>query len=448
MADLRTWTTAFFPDEAMAVDSSTVPSDGITDWTGKGKVLWTHGSAPNELNPRLNPGTLHQPEVIDKSRDKTDVVTWTLFAPSAVWALAKATKAAKALDPVPVTMLLGRGDEELGYGLRVFFERRGSGVLLCLSGREGADPGGRWNVGISQKTIEGIFRKAGFEGKPQVQVLAGYSTGYGMVQTINNDLIPLAPILRMVFFDCIYRCDKPALPKGDAAPVLATADRPEFASAPSGQLVLDVHKETFQRQPFNTRRAIARLLGASKSCVIAAYSTTSGGSPRYGLWKDDKSKLLMAGTRPLVEIPNLADLRVEKPPSGNTWSPSEAYDALILSRYLELGTRAGLIAATDPPASYQAIIKKGVPPRGTVFSAPAIKPLVTVPAGLPDKPVELLGWAATLPGKPDGKARTAAAKLLLAHQLVLPGWEYGVDDLSEYRHAGCLSEFGWELLPP
>jgi hypothetical protein len=444
MADLRKWSTKFFDDELMTVDMAAVAADGTTDWTGKGKVVWKRGSTANELNPRLNTGTLHQPEVIDSKYDNIDKVTWSLFIPSAT--LTKA-KAATPLDPIPVTLLLGRGDEELGYGLRLYFERAGTGALLCLSGREGADPGGRWNVGIGQKTIEGIFSGAGLAGKPQVQVLAGYSTGYGVAQTINNELVPLAPVKRLVLFDCIYRTDKPALPKGEAPPQLATGDQPEFGSAPAGQLVLDEHKEAFRRQPFNMRRAITRLTAANKSCVIAAYSTTSGGSPRYALWKSDQSTLVMLGTRPVVEIPKLAELRNEKAASGSSWSASEAYDALILSRYLELGTKAGLITATDPPKPYQDIISKGVPSRGTVFSSSNIKPLVAVPSGLPSAAIDMLTWAQGLPAKPSSKQRTSAATLLLQHQLLLPGWNYGVDDLAEYRHAGCLSEFGWELLP-
>lgn len=443
MADQREWSTKFFPDELMTVDSSAVAADWTTDWTGKGKVLWKRGTEKNELNPRLNPNTLPQPEVIDSKQDANDKVTWTLFVPSAVLASAKASK---PLDPIPVSLLLGRGDEELGYGLRVFFERAGKGALLCLSGREGGDPGGRWNVGVSQKTIEDIFSGAGFKGKPQIQVLAGYSTGYGVAQTINNVLVPLAPVKRLVLFDCIYRTDKPPLPKGAAAPALATGDQPDV-SASAGQAVLDEHKEPFLRQPFNMRRAITSLTAANNKCVIAAYSTTSGGSPKYGVWSADKKKLLTLGTRPVVEIPSLSELRDEKAASGASWSPSEAYDALIICRYLELGAKAGLIKAADPPKPYQDIISKGVPARGTVFSTPVIKPLVSVPAALPSATTDLLTWAGGLPGKPSGADRTNAAKLLLAHHLVLPGWDYGVDDLSEYRHAGCLCEFGWELLP-
>lgn len=464
MADKRKWSTAFFPDELMTVDSSAVAADSTTTWTGHGKVLWKSGQAANELNPKINTGTLPQKEVIPATVTGTedelvpgksgstkvvtvatetiDKYTWTLFIPSA---LLTKLKAKKPPDLIPVTLLLGRADEELGYGLRFYFERAGTGALLCLGGREGGDAGGRWNVGITQKTIEGIFSGAGFSSKPQVQVLAGYSTGYGMVQTINNDLIPLAPIQRLVFFDCIYRTDHPALPKSESAPALAIGDQPEFGSAPKGQVVLDEHKEGFLRQPFNTRRAIKRLLAANSKCVIAAYSATSGGSPRYSLWKDDKSKIMMLGSRPIVDIPNLSELRSEKTFAKSSWSPSSAYDALILCRYLELGTKAGLISATDPPKTYQDIIKKGVPARGSIFSSAAIKSLVRVPSGVTTTDLET--WAAGLPTKPSGKERTDAGTLVFDHRLILPGWDYGTADLTEYRHAGCLSEFGWELLP-
>jgi hypothetical protein len=150
----------------------------------------------------------------------------------------------------------------------------------------------------------------------------------------------------------------------------------------------------------------------------------------------------------LVEIPSVAEMRDDKASAGS-WSPSDAYDALILCRYLELGTKAGLINATDPPKVYQDIISTGLPGRGTVFSSAAMRPLVTSPSTLPSTPVELMTWTKGLSRKPNGKERESAAKLVRQHQLVLPGWEYDiVTDLSEYRHAGCLSEFGWELLPP
>jgi hypothetical protein len=83
-----------------------------------------------------------------------------------------------------------------------------------------------------------------------------------------------------------------------------------------------------------------------------------------------------------------------------------------------------------------------------VFATDVSKAIVTVPAALPAKATELLTWANGLPSKASGKERNAAALLIRQHEIVLPGWLYGTDDLTEYRHAGVLCEFGWELLPP
>jgi hypothetical protein len=318
-----------------------------------------------------------------------------------------------------------------------------------LSGREGADTGGRWNQGIGQKTIETIIAGVGLKGMPEVQVLAGYSTGYGVVQTINNDLVPLAPVKRLVLFDCLYRCDAPALAKGDPAPTLTTKDHPEFTSPAAGQQVLAENHSPFRATPFNTRRAIAKLLSASSSCVIAGYSATSGGSPRYCIFTTDKDpKMVRLGTRPIVEIPSLIELRTQTAGSASTWSPYDALDMLLLCRYLDLGTKAGLIGAAEPPAPHKTAIAAGLPPRGTVFATAVSKALVTLPSPMPATPVDLVTWASGLTAKPTGAQRNAAALLARQHELVLPGWLYGNDDLTEYRHAGVLCEFGWELLPP
>ena len=268
MTAQREWDTAFFPDEPMPVDYDSKDRDqyGLFTWTGQGKVFWEKTTFDNQLNPRLNPDTLAQPETIDRQWDATDQVTCTLFMPTA---LLKKAAGKQPLDTIPVTMLLGRGNEEFGYGLRYYFQRAGTGALLCVSGREGADKGGRWNVGIRQKDIEAWFKRRGFKGKPEVQVLAGYSTGYGVVQTINNELVPLDKVRRLVFFDCIYRCDKPALPRSAPVAVPLAGDLPEFGGAPAGKVMLDEKREGFVRKPFNTRRAIARLTSQSSECLVA-----------------------------------------------------------------------------------------------------------------------------------------------------------------------------------
>src|SRR5262249_15462785 len=158
-----------------------------------------------------------------------------------------------------------------------------------------------------------------------------------------NDLVPLAPVKRLVFFDCIYRTDKPAIPSGAPDATLAPKDRPEFTTAPPRLRVLDEGHEPFQPRPFNTRRAIEKLTSASSGCVVAGYSATPGGSPRYGLYErvvnsagKEEDRLRTPGTRPVVDIPVLVELRDTRR-AYQAWSPSNAFDMLALSRYLELG---------------------------------------------------------------------------------------------------------------
>jgi hypothetical protein len=443
---VREWSTPFFDDEPIAVTKADPTWTG--PWPGKGDVLWATSAVrlPNELNPRLVKGIVHQPEDVDEEFDTADTVGWSLFVPSAV------LKADKGKKPptIAVTLLQGRFGEDVGYGLRVFFERAGTGALLCLTAREGGDKGGRWNQGLGQKTIEGIFTGVGLKGKPEVQVLAGYSTGYGIVQTVNNDLVPLAAVKRLVLFDCLYRCDTPALPKGEPKPVLTTKDQPEFAAPAKGQQVLDEAREKkFQPSPFNTRRAITRLMAASKSCTVAGYSATRGGSPRYCLFTTGKPPTMVRwGTRPVVELARLIELRTQTVTGPSTWSPSDAHDMLLLCRYLDLGVKAGLVKPTDPPAPHRKAIAAGLPPRGTVFASAVSKAITAVPASLPAAPVDLLAWANGLADRPTGKERNTAARIVRDHMLLLPGWFYAYNDLTEYRHGGLLGEFGWELLPP
>jgi hypothetical protein len=446
----RQWSTEFFKDEMLPPEDSSPPGHLYT-WPSRGQVLWIAGqNTPNELNQRnFTGGTLPQPEPV--APGVTDVIPWSLYVPSVILA---ADRSSTPPAIIPVTLLLGRGDEEVGYGLRVFFERAGTGALFVLGGREGGaggDPGGRWNVGISQRTIEKIFSGLSLRGTPQIRVMAGYSTGYGICQTINNDLVPLAPVRRFVLFDCIYRCDSPPLPTSALPPALAPGDRPPFTAPAGGQVILtEVHKEPLRPVPFNMRRAITKLRAASPSCQVVGYSATPGGSPRYCIWTADRSKIVTPGIRPVVEMSSLVEFRTATASPPGSMPVTQAYDTLLLARYIKLGLDTRLVAPADlsaMPAIKDAI--SVLPPRGTVAASSVTSPMISTPtAALPGSMILLPTWAAGLPSRLSQPERNAAAKLLRDHLLVLPGWTYGYDDLDEFRHAGALAEFGWELLPP
>jgi hypothetical protein len=123
---------------------------------------------------------------------------------------------------------------------------------------------------------------------------------------------------------------------------------------------------------------------------------------------------------------------------------------LALSRYLDLGIRAGLVSQVeiDRLPTFRDAISSGLPARGTVFASANTKNMAVVPPNLPSQAVSLLDWVSGLPSPPSWIERNRAATLVRDHQLVLPGWRYEYTDLDEFRHAATLSEFGWELLPP
>ena len=97
---VREWSTPFFDDEPIAVTKADPTWTG--PWPGKGDVLWATSAVrlPNELNPRLVKGIVHQPEDVDEEFDTADTVGWSLFVPSAV------LKADKGKPPtIAVTLL-------------------------------------------------------------------------------------------------------------------------------------------------------------------------------------------------------------------------------------------------------------------------------------------------------------------------------------------------------
>jgi hypothetical protein len=92
------------------------------------------------------------------------------------------------------------------------------------------------------------------------------------------------------------------------------------------------------------------------------------------------------------------------------------------------------------------MITNDFPLRGTVLSTPATTRLID--SSWAQGAIPLLDWAEKQKAKPDAKQRHIAAVLVRDHMMLHPYWEYGYDDLTEYRHGGCLAEFGWELLLP
>ena len=116
-------------------------------------------------------------------------------------------------DTAKVTLLYCVGSEINRHGLEIFFEALPDRVLISVPGREAGwvSPPAAWAIGITPDLIDQLFTTAGLATQQwQVEIMAGYSTGYrGVNGTINNGLIPLDNLKTVIFYDALNRGDDP-----------------------------------------------------------------------------------------------------------------------------------------------------------------------------------------------------------------------------------------------
>ena len=89
----------------------------------------------------------------------------------------------------------------------------GPGADQHLRARGGRiSPPAAWAVGITTQQIDALFTAAGLANqKWQVEIIAGYSTGYrGVNGTINNELVPLDKLKTVIFYDALYSGGQPS----------------------------------------------------------------------------------------------------------------------------------------------------------------------------------------------------------------------------------------------
>jgi hypothetical protein len=307
-----------------------------------------------------------------------------------------------------VTLLFCVESEINRFGLRTFFAKSPDRVLITIPGVEVNKRKGilkPWGIGITKDQISNLLIFAGASGIPfEVRVIACFSTGYrGMNGTINNRLISLDKVERLVFYDALYEGTEPTPPKGSSS---------------------------------NTRRAIDSVQDATKNKVdIIAYAVTGGGTP----------------TRPsgrrLVSLPEYSAIDLIR--KGN------ALQALIWARVLSNGAQDGFFTAGRIPLPIRNLIDAPLPKRGAVISSPR-----HVGLGPPDS-VTLDDWATR--NRINVEAASGHAQdilfLMCRHQLL--GWTLLIgreaagepSDLEcrrakpgEALHDGFMQEFAWEFL--
>jgi outer membrane protein OmpA-like peptidoglycan-associated protein len=366
----------------------------LTATTATEQTLRT--AKPNPLDPRVTPGLI-QPEVIPASRSISPGESYWIYIPDAYRTAVQNALAARApLPTARVSVLFGVGAEVNRHGLRSFFSATADRILIEVGGIESVpEATGPWGIGITTQMIVDLLSDAlGTTVPCQLEVLAAYSTGYrGLNGTINNSLVGLTHLQKLIFFDCLYRGDGPRPPHG--------------ASMPPKR-----HPEAPANSAFNTWRAIQAVITASSACQIIVYDVTQGGTKMYS---DGKR---------MVEIPGATFIALK--------ALNVELKAIILARLMDNGIKDGYFSAAKVPASVLALIPL-LPKRGTLASNSS-----------KTTPGTIGRWAQDNSTKIAHAARDFGVVMKLARTNQLMGW--ATPD-TEFGHDGFLPEFGWEHLP-
>jgi hypothetical protein len=365
----------------------------LTATTATAQTILTHKANP--LDPRITPGLI-QPEVIPASRPAAFGETYWVFVPDAYKKAVKDAVAAKKPKPVArVSLLFGVGAEVNRHGLRLFFANTLNCVLIEVGGIESVpEVPNPWGIGITDAMIDDLLNQAlGTNVTSQVEVIAAYSTGYrGINGTINNALINLTHLKKMIFYDCLYRADGPKAPSGALMPPKR-------------------HREAPAKSAFNTWRAVHAVRGVSPTCEIIVYDVTLGGTPTYsdGARKGDVPGATFIALKPL----------------------NVHLKALILARLMDNGIKDGYFTDAKVPSSIRAFIPL-LPTRGTLSSSSSPTASGTIGKWARDNSVKI---AQSM------KGFATAMELARIHKLM--GW---ATPATEFGHDGFLPEFGWEHL--
>ena len=351
-----------------------------------------------------------------------------------------ARAASQPLPNLKVSILWGVGSDLDNLGLRYYFEQVNDRVLVNVSGKEAP----RWNIGISglSDSSRGIdvnqvgylFSKVGMNDVPRkISVLAAYSTGYGgLVQSVNESLLPLADVETVLFYDCTYRTDKPIALPADG-PVVLSAEETNSGGD-------EVDKSGHAGSAFNTQRARARLKRAmGNTGKFVAYMATSGGSPLY-LHPTTANKQQYT-----VDFSTRIDLRAPTPGSPVTFVQS--LFALVLTRVLGYALTDGQVTVREVPQPFRSLAAV-LPARGQVASTSAT---LVAKAGF-SPATTLLDWGKTnkIAVLEANKQIVPAIQLISARGLMYPlssGFTYpSPGNEGGALHAGLIPEFGWEFL--
>ncbi|MET0299308.1 MAG: hypothetical protein ABW036_06090, partial [Flavitalea sp.] len=377
------------------------------------------------------------------------------------------------------SVMWGAGGDNISiYGLKWFFKDAPDTILICAEGFE--DKGNNneepKNAGFHKiylarlvAELKRTIANVDFDLLDiRFSILSGYSTGFGgLGQSVNNDFFDLRFVERIILFDCIYRADGPALPRGEKPPPLPPQEANDSAD--------EVDKNGHRGSAFNTRRAIIRIQKAQQQLLdtntseqqqiekekkeaekmpsgpdkvkklkeleekltkkadavkkivaqkvkVIGYAVSSGGSPKY-------SEVKKGGYPYTVFVDTLIDLREQ--------DLRTALFVLSLTRTLDAAVRNRQIPQADVPASYLQFIP-ALQPRGEIRSGDAAKKgtLKTLKEwGVANK--MKVEWV-----KASGSDITAAVQIISSKGLYYSTGYPSTSNAGGMLHIGHLVDFG------
>jgi hypothetical protein len=343
-----------------------------------------------------------------------------------------------------ISLLFGIGNDLDNLGLRYYFEQVDDKIIINIPGIEQKI---RWGIGITGLTdpdrninanqintlINYALENTKFKGtRYKITTLAAYSAGYiGLNQTVNEGMIPLNDVETVVYYDCIYRSDKPqpALDDDNPPKSLTKVEKMHLNC-------IDELKESSSGSAYNTRRALTRIAEKSTNDVkFVGYMSTPAGSPTY----PSVSRI----NEYTVDFPIKIDLRC--PECQN------ALFAISITRCLHYAQIDGQINSTQVPSEFKSL-ETDLPRRGKLASTElTCRPK---PGFIPEK--TLLGYW-TAHKEQIGKAlqkdpMSKAFHLISTNELIYtknPGDNFSYPPPNNQMgmlHFALIPEFGWEFL--
>ena len=399
----------------------------------------------DETRPELRV-KLRQPQKQIPVKNRNTLGNYNVYIGSKTWSnMIKAKAEGRSPPELKIVLLFGIGNDVDNLGLRYYFEQVDDKVLINIPGIEN-EP--RWGIGITglrdmdrnivrdqinylmNYTLDNTELKAV---RYKITTLAAYSAGYvGLNQTVNEELIPLHDIESVVYYDCIYRADKPEPGEGEPNPPNSlTKYEKMFINR------VDSLGDNNAGSAYNTRRALSRISKAAGNDVkMVAYMATPKGSPTYPSNKIHNDQFT-------VDFPIKIDLTSKE--------CQDSLFAIALTRCLKYAQLDGQLNSTDIPLAFKAL-EWNLPPRGKVASTRSIEPK---PGFSPE--TNLLDYGKfykeqTKKNPIDTDQISKAIHLISTHELIYQKGERAKFSYpSPGNHMGLLHfalipEFAWEYL--